>query len=274
MKDILNACVVIPIYKTDVIESEMISYRRTLQIFSNYEIVIVCPKSIQESINKTLVKKDKVKVFHFDDKYFKSTVGYNRLLMSIEFYQRFVEFKFILICQLDVYVIYDRLDYWIHKGMDNVGAPIFEGYTKPTLNLKAKGNNGGFCLRNTKSCIKVLSELKFTYSDLSPLWYMEKLWYWKIYRIVRDGFIFNYNINFLKPVINEDIFWSVIVPYRFTWFTVCSAEEAKFFAYDANPRFLFEKSNNIYPMAIHAWERYDKEFVLGIIKELKTASLH
>jgi hypothetical protein len=269
MKASPDVCVVIPIYKMSMTDLEIISYQRILHVFSNYEIVIVCPKSITERISQTIGIKDKVKVSYFDDKFFKGIVGYNRLLMSLEFYQRFADFKFILICQLDVFVICDRLDFWIEKGLDNIGAPIFEGYTKPSLVLKAKGNNGGFCLRNTKSCIRVLSMLKFTYSNLSSLWEMETLWYWKLFRIIRDGFIFNFNIDFLKPVINEDVFWSVIVPDRFTWFTVCGAEEAKFFAYDANPRFLFEKSNYIYPMAIHAWWRYDKEFVLDVIKDLE-----
>jgi hypothetical protein len=264
-----EVCIIIPMYKEEMTTLEIISYKRILKIFSSYKIYIVCPLSLQENVNLLAKNNDNVSACHFDNKFFKGIKGYNRLLMSYEFYSRFVDFKYVLICQLDVFVIKNDLDYWIMQAKDNIGAPIFEGYTAPTLIMKQKGNNGGFCLRNTKSCIKVLSMIDKTYSKLSTLWMMESIWYWKLFRLFRDGLLYNYNISFLKPILNEDMFWSVVVPDKFPWFIVCEPEIAKYFAYDANPRLLFEKCNYSYPMAIHAWWRYDKNFVLDIIKTLE-----
>ena len=38
------------------------------------------------------------------------------------------------------------------------------------------------------------------------------------------------------------------------------------FSFDANPKLLYEKSNNKLPMAIHAWWRDDMMFVEKLIK--------
>jgi hypothetical protein len=261
-----DVCIVIPVYKDAMSEPEKVSFQRTLEVFKSREIRLVGPEYLKDTLKQFSTQRENVSVSVFPDFYFKKISGYNRLLMSPEFYLHFSGFEYILICQLDVFVIKDELDYWIKNGKDNIGAPIFEGYTKPTLNFK-KGNNGGFCLRKTESCIKVLSQIKNSYSPLSSLWKMENKLHWKIFRIVRDGFIFNYKTRLLKPVINEDIFWSVIVPENFSWFKAGEPEEAKYFAFDANPEYLFQQCNYEYPMAIHAWLRYDKLFTLDLIKQ-------
>ena len=45
----------------------------------------------------------------FDPGYFKSIQGYNRLLLSTGFYERFLASAYLLICQLDVFVFRDDL---------------------------------------------------------------------------------------------------------------------------------------------------------------------
>ena len=59
----------------------------------------------------------------FDPAYFTSIQGYNRLLLSTEFYQRFLGSAYLLICQLDVFVFRDELAGWVARGYDYVGAP-------------------------------------------------------------------------------------------------------------------------------------------------------
>lgn len=256
-KDII---IVIPIYRDHLTPNELISVKSAITSLANRQIVFVGPtlldtNKISQQLNTSINFEG------FDANYFKSTKTYNRLLISADFYERFREYLYLLICQPDVLVLRDDLDYWISKNYDNVGAPIFKGYSKPTKQMKLLGANGGFCLRKTESCINVLNCITLQYSKIIHLWKYEDSLKMKLIRLIRDGLIFNYKIKGVKPIINEDIFWSVLVPQRFSWFKTCDPKEAIYFSFDANPRYLYNISNNRLPMAVHAWWRYDMPFI-------------
>jgi len=88
----------------------------------------------------------------------------------------------------------------------------------------------------------------------------------KVVRFIRDGLLFNYKKpRFLNPIINEDLFWSYVVPGMYRWFKVPTPDISKGFAFDVNPRYLFEQNGGTLPMAIHAWWRYDPDFVQDLI---------
>lgn len=267
MGDEKNICVVVPVHH-EMTDLENFSFQRILKIFSSRKIIVIGPPFLQEYIDSLCEPHENVSRIFFDRVFQRGVRYYSRLFMSREFYKHFLEFDYIAISQIDVFIIKDDLDYWCSQGYDNVGAPIFEGYTNPTNIIKTRGNNGGFSLRNPKSCYKVLSKLKITYSGIGSLWKMESDFAWKLFRIVRDGFFFNYRFKSFRPVINEDVYWSMIVPERFPWYKVCGPEKSKYFAYDANPRYLYEACNYTYPMAIHAWWRYDKDFMNEVIEDL------
>ncbi len=261
-----SACVIVPVYSNQMTELEEFSFLNNIKVFSDRKIYIIGPTSKKMYISQ-LCELNDIEFVLFDDKYFTGIRGYNRLLTNIDFYKKFDFYKYMLICQLDVFVFKDDLDFWISKNLDNIGAPIFEGYTntKTKVKIKIKGSNGGFCLRKIHSCIDVLSSIGSRYAYIRTLWDLENEMAWKLFRVIRDGLIFNYQIDFLRPVLNEDIFWSVVVPDRFPWFKNVEPHSAAYFAFDANPSYLFEFCNKTYPMAIHAWWRYDKDFVLYLI---------
>jgi hypothetical protein len=87
----------------------------------------------------------------------------------------------------------------------------------------------------------------------------------KIYRLIVNGLIFNYKWSPLKPIINEDIFWSVVVPNKCPFFKIPDLSDSVKFAFDANPKYFFELNQNHLPMAIHAWCKYDFAFVKSLI---------
>lgn len=264
-----DICIVIPMHKTSFSELEEISFKRIVQKFSTRKIFIICPAEISDYTHELASKYPNFEAKIIEDKYFGSVLRHNNLLLSLDFYELFAEYKYLLICHLDVMVIRDDLDYWMHLGYDIVGAPILEGYhNDKTGKVKPKGSNGGYSLRNVQSCIKVLLSNNYYFSKLSSLWEMEKIWYWKLFRIMRDGFIHNYNFFDLKPRINEDMFWSVIVPDKFSWYRACPPKLALNFAFDANPKALYKLNENKAPMAIHAWWRYEKDFVTDMVKEI------
>lgn len=261
-----RCAVVIPLYKCNHSDEELVSLHRITTILDSTNLIILTHLEQGESVFELFPLN--TKIITFDSKYFKSTRTYSRLLMSLEFYNHFTEYTHILICQTDVFVCEDHLQRWLTEPYDFIGAPNFEGYDTSASTVFKQTLNGGFSLRNVSACIRVLKEIKLQYSPLKLLWQMEKEWTYRLIRIFRDGLVFNYyNIPFLAPIINEDLFWSYIVPKRFPWFKVPTPEVASRFAYDYNPRYLYNYNNEELPMAIHAWWKYDREFVEELIEK-------
>ncbi|KAA6323881.1 hypothetical protein EZS27_026729 [termite gut metagenome] len=113
--------VIIPIYRSFLSENERISLDRTYHVLKNHPIVVVKPDSLKTN---TLSENYPALIFEsFDDAYFRSLSGYNQLMLSEEFYERFADAGYILICQLDVYIFKDELKEWCLKGYDYIGAP-------------------------------------------------------------------------------------------------------------------------------------------------------
>ncbi len=227
-----NRAVVIPIYKSEMTSSELVSFKRTLSVFNNELIFLVLPRGLDIK-NYTSLGSD-IKIIEFEAHYFKNIAGYNKLMLSGGFYKAFLDFEFILICQLDVYVFENKLDYWVAQNYDYVGAPWIEmppTHKKPIINVQNwfVGNvgNGGFSLR------KVTSH----------------------YKTVRFLALF---IKLFK--FNEDMFFGLIINWLNPFFKKPSWQQALGFAFEMNPLKAFELNNKNLPMAVHAWEKYDKEF--------------
>ena len=257
-----DVVIVIPIYKDTkhLSKDELFSLTRTLKIFNKRHIVFACPESLYININAINSYHHNIKLKNFPDYYFRSIRHYNKLLYSPRFYSEFSQYEYILICQLDVVVLRDDLDFWLRAGYDFVGAPIFEGYLKPTDKIKKTGSNGGFSLRKVHSFIKVNEKTRYRYSSLSALLHSESRTLYKVLRVIRDGIIFNYKWWLLGPLLNEDIYWSIVVPYMNKWFVCCDPLSSIDFAFDNNPSKLLSINSNKLPMAIHGWRKYDVRF--------------
>lgn len=259
-----DVCVIIPIYKDSFSEIEKYSFDRNLQVLANRDIFLIGPASLKPYLISLTRDLNNVHFKIFDDEYFGKIRSGTRLLMSIGFYDCFVDYKFMFICHFDAILFKDELDYWVSQEIDIIGAPLFHT-NRNSINDLRMGTNGGLCLRNINSCRRVLLDIRKTYFNISTLWKMERNIFWKLFRVLRDGLFFNYKIHRLRPVLNEDMFWSVVVPDRFDWFKNAKFEDAMFFAFEMNSKLLFEKNNNSYPFGIHAWYKYDKKFVIDLI---------
>jgi len=149
----MRIVIVIPVYKNPNAD-EFVSLRRCCQVLSSYEMVLVCPHGFDTVVFRKLWKDYELTFIeeHFDDVYFKNIAGYNRLLLSEEFYKRFADYDYMLIYQPDVYVFEDKLTWWCKKGYDYVGAPIFGLFTdKVFYKDKGRVGNGGLSLRRVKA---------------------------------------------------------------------------------------------------------------------------
>ncbi|GEO03220.1 hypothetical protein AAE02nite_08840 [Adhaeribacter aerolatus] len=252
MQSDLKCVVVIPVYKkfNQLIVSELASLQQVLTVFIKRDIFLVAPNLLDCQPYLDLVKKLKrnVGVLRFDDHFFRSTDGYNELMLSLDFYECFTKYDYLLVAQTDSWVFRDDLDLWCSKGIDYVGAPwpdednlykIINNKKKwffrfSMLIQKAIGRkndwrvgNGGFCLHNIQSSIKVLR------------------WFNKL------------NLRFSG---NEDLFWGIYIPLIWPFFKVPDELEAVAFAFEKNPEKYFKLNKSKLPFGCHAWEKYNPSF--------------
>ena len=89
-----------------------------------------------------------------DNKYFVSEKAYSDLLRNYsDFWQKFSDYEYMLIFQLDGYCIDCTLSDWTSKGYDFIGAPIISKNAN-WMNVPAIGN-GGVSLRKVKTFLDI-----------------------------------------------------------------------------------------------------------------------
>ncbi|MDE7073440.1 MAG: hypothetical protein K2O69_00060 [Odoribacter sp.] len=242
------AKVVIPVYKSELNEFEYISLTRCQKMLHNYKLVIVKPRSLNLAPLLSKVGGD-FEIQEFDDRFFENVSGYNELMLSAGFYERFLDSEYILICQLDAYVFRDELEMWCRKGYDYVGAPwlrkskyhrwyyrIYWSVKKllyGALGVKSyhdcfdKVGNGGFSLRKVKAHYDVCLTMSKTIQE--------------------------YNRKNSNKRFNEDSFWGLEVPLKQPDFKIPSWQEALGFSFDVQVEECFHYSRNHLPFGVHAW---------------------
>jgi hypothetical protein len=260
-----RSVVVIPLYKNSMTHSEKFAFQNTLSILADHDICIICPPKISNFIADIQLKyHQKFDVEYFPNKYFSGISGYNKLLMTACFYKRFIKYEYMLIVQTDAIVFSDSLDDFCNSGFSYIGAPWLKDSSKLKLELSFVGvGNGGFSLRKIPDFIAVLSRIKYlSYPDTS---YLDNIYGKKGLRKFIKRFIFSFTHAPFQPILNEDIFWGMLVPENFKFFTVPTPEEAIPFAFEVAPEYLYELNGKNLPFGCHAWEKYNKEFWLNFI---------
>ena len=148
-------CIIIPVYKNELDCVEKISLKRLYDVIGTkgYDIYLVCPPSLDKTQYDAIYPGMDTECF--DAKYFTDTAAYSQLCISYDFYNRFSDYEYILIYQLDCYLFTDDIAEWCSRGYDYIGAPIVStdcGWT--TLKKKNEKTtwqpyvgNGGLSLR-------------------------------------------------------------------------------------------------------------------------------
>jgi hypothetical protein len=236
-----KCAVVIPVYKKTPNANELISLNRVVKVLKNYPLILFAPEGLDVSIYLNCY--DNFLIERFSSNYFKDISGYNRLMMSTQFYKRFINFEYILLYQLDAYVFGDELSEWCDAGFDYIGAPWIVPPVRPAdakkpiidfaLKMVGTVGNGGFSLRKVKRHLQITRLL-------SPL------------------------LPFFPK--NEDFFWSYIVPKLFR-FKKPGLETALKFAFELAPSLAYSKNNHQLPFGCHAWEKYEPDFWKEKFKE-------
>lgn len=262
--------VVIPIYTLSLSDIEVVALRQCFNVLGHHDIAIVKPKSLDISPFKRLVDENaSFRVEEFDDDYFAGREGYNRLMLSTDLYERFIDSRYIFIHQTDVYVFTDDLERWCQRGYDYIGAPWLpavgdvSGWNLPQravymarralgkfkspyhgINLKYLVGNGGCSLRHTKHFLAAATKLADAFAQAAS-----------------DA---SNHENF------EDVVWSVRVNHLSPGtLAIAPCHEAVFFSVESHPSMAMRLTGNQLPMATHAFaRRRNRGFWKQHIKEL------
>lgn len=219
VKEKQECAVVIPFYRESISELEKISLKQAISMFSYENIVFVIPNSLTEVFAQT-----KYRSVHFSDKFFCSVSAYNKLMLSKEFYQKFIDYEYILIYQLDAFVFSNQLHRFCQYEYDYIGAPWLYGmfyYKNPENCVKYVGN-GGLSLRKVDSFLHILEG------------YTEET--------IGD---------------NEDLFFSFATERGLK---VAPKEIALQFAFESEVEKCYKLNHRQLPFGCHAWEKYNLQF--------------
>ena len=269
--NIKECIIVIPCYKKNITKEEQASLIQCVKVLKKWDICLIAPIDLNLESYTNLIKKlnKNVSILRFSNEYFKSVESYSQLMLNIDFYKSFNNYKYMLIYQLDAWVFDDKLKYWCTLGFDYIGAPWFENYAMCDKNSKLLEycGNGGFSLRNIPKICKLLSKNYHAVKKLSIV-YRENQ---------HKNFItnlMNYPLVILKwlfqkerflPVwkitnLNEDGVITDVAKKIYPDFKIAKSEEAIAFAFECNPDVLYEMNNNKLPFGCHAYKKYNWNF--------------
>lgn len=257
--------VVIPVYKSNLSNAELLSIKQCIKVLSNYPIIFCGPYSLDISVYRSLfTDQERFAEQRFEDHFFTDIKGYNRLMLNVRFYQRFNRFEYILIYQPDAYVFRDELKYWCETGYDYIGAPWFEDWDRSGPQSAFYGvGNGGFSLRKVKSHIKVLRSFLYLApaNVLIKKFLTEKPSLAGLKCLLLNLSIKNNTFSLFNDYNdNEDIFWGMVAAKRFDYFKTPSMQTASRFSMELNVERLYKLNDNKLPFGCHAWAKYETAF--------------
>lgn len=243
----MNIKILVPLYKNELSHNEELSFNNILKLHKAIEVCLFVPETLK--LEKRFQSLD---IQTFEDKYFETVMSYNKLMLSKVFYERFLDYDYILIHQLDAFMFRKDLENWCKKDYDYVGAPWLK--SKNPVNhlfrskkLKSrepifnKVGNGGLSLR------KVSTFLSF----------------FKKY----ENVIQEYSSHDLYKI--EDVFWSLIAP-QYLEFNIPDHKVAVDFSIDRKPEIGLKLNQGKLPFGCHGFEKSKtKSFWKNYIKGLE-----
>lgn len=264
-----DVAILIPLYKDNLSVAERFSIENTISVLSSRDIYFIAPQRLSEWLKQFIdsFHGNKINMVLFEDRYFASVDGYNKLMLASSLYKAFTSYEFILIVQTDALVFSDRLNDWMRKQYSYVGSPWFYGIETPKKPLRFLGvGNGGLSLRRVRDFINVLSRPKHIRNGYHAMIGRQKEGVIGLLQYFFHNFIFAYNFQPLFPKVHEDVFWGILAPQNFKYFVVPTPAEASLFSFEVEPKYLYELSGHKLPLGCHAWEKYDCQFWRSILQ--------
>jgi hypothetical protein len=256
MSDSKECIVLFPVYKS-LKMSEVLAIEQAVKMTPGVDKAFIVPRDFL--IDESFANFAELPFERFHDSFFDGIVGYNHLMLTVDFYERFRDYKYMLIHQTDAFLFRPDLQYWCNKNYDYIGAPwltprkikkeklyasilalcpwIYSSRKRRLVKHYNNVGNGGLSLRKIDTFIKVLESAKIP-AILKN--YFEKMTSDTLY--------------------NEDIFWSLEGPRLYKKFKKPDWWEAMHFAVELQPSFAYSLMNRELPFGCHASLVHEPEF--------------
>lgn len=183
-------------------------------------------------------------ILSFPDDLFVSKRSAQLLYMSPDFFDKFKDYEYMLLCELDNYIFHDRVEPFMQGDFDYIGAPWLDS-----------------------------EWLRF-----SNHWYARLPLHWIFREQVGNGGLSLWRVEVfreasrrLQPLIrrirwlSHDIFWSQIASKLGVRIRRPSAKIAARFAVETQPEKCIAINGGELPLGVHAWDRYHWDFWKGKI---------
>lgn len=254
-----KVAIVVPLSnRSELFPDEEISLRHLTHYLGHYDKYLIVPEELEIYIPG-------FELARFGVQYFGSAAANTQLMLSPQFYERFLAYEYIFIYHLDALVFSDQLEAWCDAGYDYIGPPWFPADDMPWVTEPGVGN-GGFCLRKVESCLKVLNSSAYR---LDPDVYWQR-----VKKKPLSEQLIRYPQKYLKKVRylnnirreidqfdnNEDLFWWNRATHYYPEFKFAPIDVAMRFAFEGEPRQCYEQIGNQLPFGCHAWPKYDRAF--------------
>ncbi|SEI74171.1 hypothetical protein SAMN05216327_103534 [Dyadobacter sp. SG02] len=118
MKELVT--VIVPILEPQINPTEEKLLHHALQILSDYQFIFVAGEGADLSVVRE--HAENIDVVHFPKRYFESRQHFGQLLLMADFYEHFNWCDFLLIHELNSWVVKDELHYWCKQGYDYIKA--------------------------------------------------------------------------------------------------------------------------------------------------------
>jgi hypothetical protein len=249
-----EVAVIIPFYKGELLPHESVALQQCFKILGSHPIIAIKPESLV--LPGEITRYPFFKIVDFDNSFFDGVQGYNRLMLSAGFYDRFINYDYILLYQLDAFVFKDELLYWCNQGFDYIGAPWMREkkypnklkatiskalqYLAKRYDIKKHGlpskkqfddnvGNGGFSLRHVPVFYKICVEQsdKITKYNQQP-----------------------------EHHYNEDAFWGIEVNRKKRILNKPDYITALKFSFEMAPERACEINHSQVPFGCHAWDKH------------------
>lgn len=267
--------VVVPVHRPTPSADEQFGLQRCGSLLANHPILLVHPLGLDLSAYRALLPQAQPKAV--PPAWMASIRAYNRMLINPAFYSEFSAYTHLLIHEPDSLVLSDQLLNWCQAGHDFIGAPWFEAFDASTPAHQIVGvGNSGFCLLNIAAMLRVLtSKYRWLHRDKivgdlmnkalgRPVPYNSQA----LFEGLSDAGCLSHAHQIM--VQNFDFFLTCHFPSADPSFRIATVEAALQFAWEVNPQICLELNDGHLPFGIHAWARYDRNFVESVLSVTPT----
>ena len=273
--NLMKIAVVVPSHKEVLPEMEEYSFLQCLKVLGKYPVILVCGESTDCSCYKKI--SPDLLIERFDDSYFSSARGYNELMVTSAFYERFEQYDYILIYQLDAWVFRDELEYWATRNYDYIGAPFSSKDWDENGEMVV--GNGGLSLRNVKAFLSVLNNQNGPiYGKKRLLYFLKKHYdngcYLRMLIPLMRMLGFNNNRGkyfkkmFKRKYFAEDLLFRELSDvYHKNGLKYAPFEDAIRFSWEHEGERFFSQYGVKMPFACHAWEIIPNHILHNEIKK-------